>query len=268
MYPVVEILGKTFGSYALTALLGALLSGTVFCALIKKRGLDDNDAIIFLLFVALGVVLGGHLLYGIVNHRYFSTLLASESLSDAWRSLKLLFGGSVFYGGLLGAIAAGLTVIKVMRLNAQVYMDCIAPVAPLFHGIARIGCFLAGCCYGIRCDWGITVTGNTVVPGINGVARFPVQLLEAVGNFLISGLLFYLLRKAERTPKLRGRLLCIYFALYACLRFFDEFLRGDEARGFLGVLSTSQWISLGFFTCALLIMFRKGKRYSKRTRHT
>lgn len=91
----------------------------------------------------------------------------------------------VFYGGLIGGIAAGLIAIKSMRLNSGIYADTMAPVIPLFHGFARIGCFFAGCCYGVQSDIGFTAHGNQFVAEVNDVCRFPVQLLEAACNFAL-----------------------------------------------------------------------------------
>ena len=108
------------------------------------------------------------------------------------------------------------------------------------HGFARIGCFLAGCCYGVECEFGFTAHGNDLVPAVNDVSRFPVQLLESLGCFLIFFLILYLYRKG----KLTGRLLFVYLGVYAVLRFCDEFLRGDAIRGFIFGLSTSQFISI------------------------
>lgn len=262
MYPVIEILGKQVGTYSLLALIGAFLCGTIFCVLINRRGLNDNQAIAFLLFLALGAILGSHLLYAIVNHAYIPALVASKDMRQILNNLMLLFGGSVFYGGLFGAAAAGSITIKVMRLNRQVYLDCIAPVVPLFHAIARVGCFFAGCCYGIESSFGFTAEHNPFVPKLNGVCRFPVQLLEAVGNLLISAVLFILLKKSQQNEKLQGKLIFLYLLCYSVLRFFDEFLRGDTARGFVGVLSTSQLISL-ILLCAVVAVLFADRAYQK-----
>lgn len=262
MYPVIEILGREIGTYSLLALLGAFLCGTVFCILINRRGLNDNQAIAFLLFVTLGAVVGSHILYAIVNYRYIPALFSSRSLQEFANYLILWLGGSVFYGGLFGAAAAGSITIKVMRLNRQVYLDCIAPVAPLFHAIARVGCFFAGCCYGIESSVGFIVEHNPFVPELNGVCRFPVQLLESVGNLLISAVLFCLLKKSQRNEKLQGKLIFLYLLCYCILRFFDEFLRGDAARGFVGVFSTSQLISLILF-CTVVAVLLVDRAYRK-----
>lgn len=257
MYPVINILGRSIGTYAIIALVGAFLCGTIFCRMIYKRGYNDNDAIAFLLFVALGVVIGSHLLYAIVNYRYFFALFSASTINEFVENIILLFGGSVFYGGLIGAIVAGMITIKVMGLPREIYVDCMAPIVPLFHGIARIGCFFAGCCYGIESQWGFASEYNPFVPEVIGVSRFPVQLLESLGNFLIAAFLFSLLATKTKKKPLQGKLIYLYFLCYSILRFFDEFLRGDSARGYIGILTVSQTISLFFFVISLYMMFRR-----------
>ncbi len=252
MFPQVFIFGKAISNYALVALIGGLTAGAVFCRLIRKRGLNDNDAIAFLLIVSLGVMLGGHLLFGLTQWQYFPELFRQTNMIDRLYTLNAIFGGSVFYGGLFGGIAAGLAAIKIIHLPKTVYADCIAPIIPLFHGIARIGCFLAGCCYGVESKIGFTATGNPFVPAVNGVSRFPVQLLEAICNLLLAIFLLLLLRRSAQCNSLRSELIWIYFAVYSSVRFADEFLRGDNIRGFIGFLSTSQWISILLFIVVLI----------------
>lgn len=260
MFPQFEFFGKTVGMYALLAIIGALLSGFLFCRLIRRHGLDDNPAMIFLGFVAVGVMLGGHILFGLTHIRYFPLLLEKIGSSVWLGRFSAIFGGSVFYGGLIGGLMAGYITIHHMCLDRAVYEDCMAPVIPLFHGIARIGCFLGGCCYGVESGWGFTAHGNPYVSDINDISRFPVQLLEAGCNFMLAGVLLWLLKRRV----LRGRLLIIYLMSYACIRFADEFLRGDSIRGGIGIFSTSQWISIGFLIlCGVTLTVLKYKKKVK-----
>ncbi|HIZ84238.1 MAG TPA: prolipoprotein diacylglyceryl transferase [Firmicutes bacterium] len=247
MLPQIAIFGKFISVYGLIAIVGAFISGVVFCRMIKRRGLDDNDAIVFMLLVALGVLVGGHLLYGLLHIRLFPLLLEKAEIGVWLQRLNAVFGGSVFYGGLIGGLLTGRLAIAVMHLDYKCYSDCMAPIIPLFHGIARIGCFFAGCCYGIESEFGFTAQNNPFIPEVNQVSRFPVQLLEAGCNFVLAIFIFIFLRGVYTSPKKakwKGKLICIYLICYACIRFSDEFLRGDTARGIIGIFSVSQWISI------------------------
>lgn len=214
-----------------------------------------EDGVFFLMFVVLGVIVGSHLLYAITQYRLLPYLFQKAEFSLWFARAQYIFGGSVFYGGLLGGCLSGYLWLKILKHDVSTYADLIAPIIPLFHGFARIGCFLAGCCYGIPCEWGFAAEGNPMVPEVNGIARFPIQLLEASLNFALAGLLFFLLRRGCKHSMLRGNLLKIYFILYGCIRFSDEFLRGDVHRGFWGIFSTSQWISLATVSiCTFLLV--------------
>lgn len=263
MFPIVSIFGKTVTTYALLAIAGGLLCGFLFCRRIRKRGLDDNEAIVFLLICALGSLIGGHLLYALTNLQFVPVLLAAKDPHEAIAALNLIFGGSVFYGGLLGAIAAGFAVIRIRKLNAEIYLDEMAPLVPLFHAVARVGCFLGGCCYGIACPIGFTAHGNPLVPAVNDVCRFPVQLLESLCNLILFIVLYRLLLCPKTAERLRGRFFYLYLAAYAVIRFSDEFLRGDEIRGFVLGLSTSQFISILVLIAALIGWITKRKKAAK-----
>lgn len=244
-------------TYFLMALMGAFAAGIYACHSAGKRGLDDNDMIVVLLFSAIGVLLGGHILYALTNIHLLPALFTASSFSEFIANAQAFFGGSVFYGGLFGAIAAASITIRVKKLDYAVYSDILAPVIPLFHFFARIGCFLGGCCYGVECEFGVTVTGNTLVPDVNGVPRFPVQLLEAAMNLLLFFMLRAVYKKMLVKKQLQGKLLLVYLISYSVIRFFDEFLRGDEIRGFLLGVSTSQFISIILFcVCAAILLIQ------------
>lgn len=280
MFPTITFLGRTFGTYAIMAVAAAILVGFFLCRKVRRQKLDDNDAIIFLLIVAGGVFLGGHLLYGITNLPLLPKAFQAESFLQVIKNLGLIFGGMVFYGGLFGGFAAGAVAIKLKKLNGVVYGDAMAPLVPLFHAFARIGCFLGGCCYGVESEFGIIVRDNPLVPDLNDVRRFPVQLLESVCCFLLFFFLEWLYRHLWEKPNkagngsgkmefLRGKLLLVYASLYPIVRFFDEFLRGDEIRGFLfnGALSTSQFISILLFTVSLILWIISFKKLSNSSKY-
>jgi phosphatidylglycerol:prolipoprotein diacylglycerol transferase len=229
------------------AIAGYLLCGVWGCRTATKRGHDDNDMILLLLLIAAGTLLGGHILYGALNFlifpQYTSGIFQISGIKDFLARLYSIFGGSVFYGGLIGGFLAGLLCVRKKRLPLPEYTDMLAPAIPFFHIFGRVGCFLGGCCYGVESRFGF-IFRQALVAEANGVRRFPVQLAEALGNLLIFLLLAALLKKNA----LKGRLMASYLLLYSVMRFVLEFWRGDAARGIIYGLSTSQWVSLILFT--------------------
>ena len=254
MFPYVMLFGKTIGLYGVLSCVGALAAGFLLHYLLTKRSTASiDDMILFFLFVGGGMLFGGHLLYGLTNLEKMKHLFSATSFSSFRAAFFEIFGGSVFYGGLIGGSICGVLGTRILKLDTALYADGMAVSAPLFHFFGRIGCFFAGCCYGIESDLGFV---------LNGVRRFPVQLLEATINLLIAALMLMLYTKG----KMKGKLFFLYLAIYAPIRFLDELLRGDLIRGFIFGLSTSQFISIFvelFAISALLYL-----QYKKRTHKT
>lgn len=261
MFPIFELFGREISVYGILSLIGAFACGIYICRSAKKYGYNDNDFIVILLISAIGVLIGGHILYGITRIDLIVKLFSDfgryvKSFGDFINCMVTIFGGSVFYGGLLGGMAAGTIYCKKKKFSVAEYSDIIAPGVPLFHCFGRIGCFFGGCCYGIESSFGFTVHGNEILPSVNDVQRFPVQLLEASLNLI----LFFVLAKFLSKGIFKGKLFAVYLLCYSVIRFFDEFLRGDTYRGFLFGLSTSQIISIILFLCSLIYLVVKYKK--------
>lgn len=259
MFESLNLFGREISLYQLIATAGVLVAGFYACRRAKRRGMDDNDMILCLLCAGVGVVLGGHLLYAVTQISLWPRLWTGGSWRDFFTNMYIVFGGSVFYGGLLGGMAAGALYLRHRGLSLGTYGDIMAAGTPLFHVFGRLGCFFSGCCYGVPSVFGVTYH-HALVAQANGVSRFPVQLLEALMNLV----LFLVMRRLERTGKYPGRLFGLYLMIYALGRFLLEFLRGDAYRGFLWGLSTSQWVSILLFPCALaaVLLLRRRQRIS------
>ncbi len=147
--------------------------------------------------------------------------------------------GFVVYGGLIGGILASLGYCKLKKVNGFDYIDLMAPSVAIAQGCGRIGCFLAGCCYGreTASPLGVVFTHSSFAP--NNVRLIPTQLISSAGDFVIAAVLIWFSSK----PRKRFQTTILWILLYSIGRFFVEFLRND-ARGNVGVLSTSQFIAL------------------------
>jgi phosphatidylglycerol:prolipoprotein diacylglycerol transferase len=242
MFPFITIIGRTLGMYQIMALVGIFAAGIYVCRLCTKNGHDDSDGINFLLLISIGVFAGGHILYSIVNYQTFIQVVknvsAINSIESFLTAVYLIWGGNVFYGGLLGGVLAAIIIFK-KRPQYRYLLDFVAPAIPLFHFFGRIGCFFAGCCFGIESSFGVTFR-HSIVEEANGISRFPVQLLEASVNLL----LFFTLDLFRRKNIFKENLIYLYLLFYSVARVFIEFLRDDAYRGFFLIFSTSQIISL------------------------
>lgn len=178
--------------------------------------------------------------------------------ATAQMGMSLLQAGGVFYGGFIAAVAASIWYARRSGLVLWRLADVAAPAVAIGHGIGRLGCFAAGCCYGIATDlpWGVTFTdtySGTLVGVPLNIPLHPTQLYEATTNLLLGGFLIWLFGRR----KFDGQVFWTYVLAYAVLRFFHEFLRADP-RGFLfgGALSTSQFIAIIGATIALGMLAR------------
>ena len=251
MFPSFVLFGKTIGMYSIMALIGYFCAGIYLVVKTKQRNVDENDIIDLLLWCGLSGVIGAHFLYGLIDYKNFiwfiTNLSRLTSYQDILDSGSNVFGGAVFYGGLIGILISSLIVIKKKNLNWKIVSSCGACAIPLFHFFGRIGCFLVGCCYGIECQHGFTFT-HSIIEIANGTPRLPVQLMEAGFNLLLFIILNYLLNNT----KYKDNLLSLYLVNYSVGRFVLEFFRGDIYRGFLLGLSTSQWISIGILLAVII----------------
>ncbi|NLK27952.1 MAG: prolipoprotein diacylglyceryl transferase, partial [Clostridiales bacterium] len=253
---------KTIAMYGLMIALGILIGVFIAVQRCKKYNFSKEDVIFASCYAGIGLILGAKILY---------ILTILPVFIDNWNALitdinhlfLLLSGGFVFYGGFLGAIIGFLIYAKQYHLNFINLLDLIAPSIPIIHGFGRIGCFFAGCCYGIPYEgpFHIIFEHSPIAP--NGTPLFPVQLLESICNLIAGGLLI-LYAKPTRRP---GKVLGLYTIYYTVFRFTFEFLRGDALRGIFLNLSTSQWISLAILPLGLYLFFGtdliKVKNYEK-----
>ena len=258
MIPVFNIFGKEISIYLIMGLVGvfAMLGFGLNAA--EKAGLDRLQMLTLFCFSFIGIIAGSHLMYGLTQIRKIIALIQNFSSVTSFKvfaeCMVIIFGGSVFYGGLIGVLIIGLIFCKARKLDTGSYFDIGAMSIALFHTFGRIGCFLSGCCYGIEWKNGI-VYHYSPVEACNGVPRFPLQLVEATLNLFLFFALYYCHKKGF----FKKSLMKVYCLSYPTYRFILEYFRADEYRGFIGKLSTSQLISLAFIMVTLIVIF-----YNKR----
>lgn len=157
--------------------------------------------------------------------------------------MKYLAGaGFVVYGGIIGGAITIYAYCKIKKIDMLAYLDLMIPSVALAQAFGRVGCFLAGCCYGKETDSCIGVIFKNSDFAPNGVKVLPTQLFMAGGDLLIMAILLWY---AKKKP-LRGKTSAFYLILYSVGRFMIEFLRNDD-RGTVGMLSTSQFIAIFTF---------------------
>jgi len=250
MYPTLELFGHSISTYFLSALIGLVLAFGL--ALLRGRAArfhtGAEDIVLTIMCAVVGALLGAKAfqLAGLILRDGGS---AGFWTLEHWKGL--IPGVGVFYGGLIGGFVAVLLYVRKSKLDFLDVTDILVPCVLLFCTFGRVGCFLAGCCYGCAAPWGIA-------PRHGAEPLVPVQLFEA-GLTLFTMAALLLFRPERRRP---GVLLPLYILVYALGRFILEFFRGDMQRG-VYLLSTSQWISLLMVPAGISLLIWIKKRPEK-----
>lgn len=257
-------IGKfTVHGYGLMIGLGFIAAVFVGSYLAKRRGLSDGDFTNIAIFVLVIGFLGGKILHIIVEFKNFLADPMSVIGSE----------GFVVYGGIITGIATIYVYCRIKKLDFLKYIDLFAAAVPLNQALGRVGCLLAGCCYGRPTDsrFSLVFPENCCAPA--GIKLLPTQPVMAVGNFVFFVIItsYYLStcpkKKDEEEPAaVRGYIpgipTAMYLILYSTGRFIIEFFR-DDYRGAIGVLSTSQFIAIFTFAAGVCLLAIKLKKAGK-----
>lgn len=233
MYPEILHLYGPFSiqSYGLMIAIGLVLA--TWCAdrhPLRKRYMSSDEFINLIILGACGALFGGRLLY----------ILTQWHTLDHWYEIFFIWlGGLSLLGSVLCCGIAIPLYLWYTKIPILPCLDLIGIHAPLLQSISRIGCFLAGCCYGkmVQSSW---------------CMLHPTQLYSA----FILLIIFFLLRWMFQTKSMhQGQLFALYLMMTNAERFFVDFFRGDQefyTMTFWSLLSIHQWISLIFFSIGLL----------------
>jgi phosphatidylglycerol:prolipoprotein diacylglycerol transferase len=240
-------------TYGVLLATGMLLAIWLAARNAAGDGLDKEAIYNLALRVVIASLIGSKLLMIITEW---------DSFGGDWRnvlSMDLLRAGGVYYGGFLAGLAAAVYLIWRYKLPGWKVADAFAPGIALGQAVGRLGCFAAGCCWGRPTSSWVGVKFPPVahehvgVPA--GMALHPTQLYESAVTLVIFLFLMWL-RRRRVYP---GQVVLIYILLYATARFIIEFYRGDW-RGWVGPLSTSQFIALMLAAGSLVYMTTRRKR--------
>jgi phosphatidylglycerol:prolipoprotein diacylglycerol transferase len=254
MHPILFEVGG-FPVYTYGVLLAAAyLLGLQFALVrAKARGLDGNRVMDLGIWIIISALIGAKLLLLVVDFDTFRR--------DPGELLTLMRSGGVFYGGLVAAVAVAFWYMRRHGMALWGVSDAFAPGIALGHVIGRLGCFFAGCCYGRATDvpWAVTFTNEYAAQNVGTplyMAIHPTQLYEAGAELLILGALLLLERRGRTFP---GRTFWSYMLMYGVTRFVIEFYRGDP-RGMVGMLSTSQFVSVLLVPLSIVMLIVLARR--------
>lgn len=256
MHPILFQFG-TFRIYAygFFIVVGFVVAAALAVLKIRKSGikLSLENAADLLFYTVLSAFLGSRILFVLIN---FDVYRQHPS-----QIFKIWEGGLVFYGGLIPAALVAFWYMRWNRLPVWKLADLVSPLIALGLFFGRMGCFLAGCCYGKQTSlpWAIVFKHPDSLARLN-VPLHPTQLYDAANGLAI----FFFLSWMSRRKRFDGQIFWLFVFLYSVTRFIVEIFRGDP-RGFLfgDLLSTSQAIGILLAIPSLFMLFYMKKKYRR-----
>jgi len=193
--------------------------------------------------------------------------------ADCFAWAKFWAGGLTYYGGLIGATIAAVYLLRRDKFPFWKAADMAGFTIPLGLAFGRMGCLLAGCCFGASCDlpWALSFPPRS--PASDAQAKIgelakrelwsnfvhPTQIYESVASLAIATFCLVWMHPRKRYD---GQVFVAFLVLYAIARFLLEMLRKDD-RGGIAFLSTSQWIGLALVAGAVAIHHARTKETSR-----
>jgi phosphatidylglycerol:prolipoprotein diacylglycerol transferase len=196
-------------------------------------------------WLIVGAIIGARTLYVI---SYWREEFAGKPFVDIFMIQR---GGLVYYGGLIGACAAGIFYSRFKKIPLWQLSDILAPSIALGYFFGRIGCLMNGCCYGRACSlpWAIQF------PATHPTYPEHVHPTEIYESLLSLGLFFYLSWLFKRR-KFNGQIFATYLVIYAVLRSFVEMFRGDYPQRYVGgLLTPAHLISIAILLVGLVLFW-------------
>lgn len=192
----------------------------------KKQGMDINWLPDLSLIVLITSILGSRFFY-VIRHLEEFEGHPWDMINPIQSSGEIGIGGLSMFGGLILAIFSSIVYLRIKKLNVQKIADIVAPSIMLGLGVARLGCFLNGCCFGKPTQSFLGVIFPPDSPAgyfFPDTCLFPIQLVASLKGFLIFGILLFV----EKFKTFDGFTFWLMLALYSAGRFTLDFFRYYE----------------------------------------
>lgn len=289
-----QVLDVSFPAYFVLLVTGFTFATAVAVLHARRFGLNPDVIVDLSLASLLLGVIGGRIFHVLFDGYFWDyvhlctdpskvdwpvgkTVCASERYRGVWDAAKgvchpaerMCFrwaefwaGGLVYYGGLVFATVGAIVLLRRDRFDVWKAADLSGPGIALGLGFGRIGCLLAGCCFGSPGAGPLSLVFPRHSPASESQAKakllasaslpslpvLPAQVYESLASFLVAATCIAWVQGRKRYD---GEVFLWFLGLYGVARFAIEFLRADD-RGSAAGLSTSQLISLALIGGALV----------------
>jgi len=220
------MMGFSVSPYPVAFVSSFIISFILVFVLLRKRGIPSNF-IGYSLFLNVVMILSGAKMYSVITSGF---------------RLNMLNSGISSLGGVIGLLAGVIIFGFIYREGRRVFLEVYVLVIPLMYGIAKIGCYLVGCCHGVPYDGLFAVSYNN--QSMQGGPYFPIQLLETIVFMVIFGvgIRLYLSGKTSYVVSLN-------IILCAVAKFALEYLREEHIGR---ILSANQLVCIAFCLWGLI----------------
>lgn len=254
MFPDLFSIGPfTLHTYGLFVAAGFLVGLMVTIKIGKAEGITPQQTMDIGFLIIVAAIVGSRLLYVLMNISYY--------IDRPMDAFKMWQGGLVFSGGIVCVLLTVIWYTRRHQLSFWKMADMWAPAMAIGQGIGRIGCFMAGCCYGkpTGSRWGVVFTDPHSLAPLN-IPLHPTQLYSSVSNFII----FFILLLLHRKKRFDGQVFLWLMVLHSTARLFLERFRGDN-RGMVleSSMTITQLVTLVILIAAIVTLFIFKRRQSR-----
>lgn len=249
MHPILfEPFGFKIYAFGVMVALAFLIGFALMAYRAKQAGDKPDDYLESAIWFIIAGIGGARLFYFI----WYPHLFLQDPIGALVNQ-----GGLVWYGGLIGVLLAAIIITRLKKIGLLHFGDIMVPCAALGLAIGRIGCLLAGCCFGAPCNlpWAIQYP-----PGheTHGLLVHPAPLYETLLMLGVTGLLL----KLDKAKPFEGFTTAWFLICAGLVRFVLEYMRGDRLVWIESLnFSASQVISLIIMLAGLgLLMFLSARQ--------
>lgn len=210
----------------------------IFCFyFFRNTKLSFYEKITILFFESWGFIIGGKAF----------TYLSNIKMYDKFNFMTLGFSS---LGGVIGGMLFLFLYSLVFKKSIKFIFDRTLITFPFMYAIGKVGCFVAGCCYGVKYDGILSITYRTSKVAPLGVSLIPVQIIESIVFLLI---FFYMFYRYER----QNTNLCLLIVLCGVSKFILDFLRSSH---YGIILSVNQIVCLLFVIVSVGLMIKEKRK--------
>ncbi|MDD5382391.1 MAG: prolipoprotein diacylglyceryl transferase [Candidatus Margulisbacteria bacterium] len=253
MYPILFKIGPfAVHAYGFMVAIAFIVGIMIALYLARREGIASEAILDMAIYVIIAAIVGARLMYVIGEWQSYR-----DNLIEIFMVQK---GGLAFLGGLILAIIVVIWQAKMKKIPLLKLLDIGTPVTALGYAIARIGCFLNGCCFGhpTKLPWGVVFP-----PGSLAYFQYPDTPIHPTQLYALCSMLivFVLTLNLWKHKKYDGQVFFWGLILYATYRFIVEFFRYCPAELYWLGLNPGQIISLLMFVGGVVGLSLMHKRF-------